>query len=106
MRCLLSVGIVVGLAGTARADDVLTLPRVMAAAIRQNPDLEQTSIDVTLATAAYQRALGVGDTHLGFTADASASRDKALSAVDKNELAQVALAFTASRLLPTGGTLS
>ena len=50
---------------SVRADDTLTLPQVLAAAVRQSPDLERASIDLKAAEAALLKAKGIEDTHLG-----------------------------------------
>ncbi|HEV7555912.1 MAG TPA: TolC family protein [Kofleriaceae bacterium] len=68
MRVPVVVAIAVSaVSSLARADDTLTLPQVLAAAVRQSPDLERASIDLKTAEAALLRAKGIEDTHLGAT---------------------------------------
>lgn len=67
MRTFVVAALVTGLAWPelALADDTLTLPQVLAAAVRQAPDLERATIDMRVAEASLLRAKGIEDTHLG-----------------------------------------
>src|SRR4051812_42256621 len=79
-----AIGVVVVLVAAARgarADSTgstaLRLADVIAAAMRQSPDLERARIDVAAARAQLLRAEGAEDTHLGAAASAVASHSTA-----------------------------
>jgi outer membrane protein TolC len=75
MRVLLSTCVVCVLGSRAVADDTLTLPQVIAAAVRASPDLERASLDVKAAEAAALAAQGIEDTHVGASMSYSGERD-------------------------------
>jgi outer membrane protein TolC len=84
--------------------DTLRLADVIAAAVRQSPDLERARIDVAAARAQLLRAEGVEDTHLGVVVNAAltgAAPGDPLASSD-SEHVQASI----SRTLPTGGKLS
>jgi outer membrane protein TolC len=84
----------------ARADDTLTLPQVLAAAVRQSPDLERASIDLKAAEAALLKAKGIEDTHVGASAqlDRVTFSSDGTTSVTKQDTAAVSVTKT----LPTG----
>src|SRR5262249_30867408 len=75
MRVLLSTCVVCLLGSRAFADDTLTLPQVIAAAVRASPDFERASLDVKAAEGAALAAQGIEDTHVGANASYNAVRD-------------------------------
>ena len=89
----------------ARADDTLTLPQVLAAAVRQSPDLERASIDLRAAEAALLRAKGIEDTHLGFGVNAVKQTKAALGLFVNLDETNIGGTVSLTRTLPTGGTI-
>jgi outer membrane protein TolC len=104
MRVPVVVAIAVSaLSPLARADDTLTLPQVLAAAVRQSPDLERASIDLKAAEAALLRAKGIEDTHLGATG-ALDRVDAKTDGID-SITTQVQGGLSVTKALPTGTVL-
>jgi outer membrane protein TolC len=106
MRVPVVVAIVVSaFSPLARADDTLTLPQVLAAAVRQSPDLERASIDLKAAEAALQKAKGIEDTHVGASANAGKQSNSTLGLFVNAEATNVGGELSITRVLPTGATL-
>jgi outer membrane protein len=105
MRVLLSMCVVCLLGSRAFADDTLTLPQVIAAAVRASPDFERASLDVKAAEGAALAAQGIEDTHVGANVSYQANRDGSgqIESTDHNRQLQGSL--TIRKLLPTGTTL-
>lgn len=97
---------ILSLVARAAADPAeLPLADVIKVAVRQSPELERARIDVEAARAALLQAEGIEDTHVGATAHVAqngASAVDPLSASTSDHAVQV----SASRTLPTGGTLT
>jgi len=81
----------------------LRLDAVIAVAVRQSPDLERARIDADLARAQLLRAEGSEDTHLGARAQGAVVHASPTDPSSSSE--SEAVSVTASRTLPTGGTL-
>ena len=90
-------------AGPPGDPDELRLDAVIAVAVRQSPDLERARIDADLARAQLLRAEGSEDTHLG--ARAQGGRVHASPGDPNGDSETESLTVSASRALPTGGTL-
>jgi len=106
MRVPVVVAIVVGSSfSLARADDTLTLPQVLAAAVRQSPDLERASIDLKAAEAALLKAKGIEDTHIGAIANAGKQSNSTLGLFVNAQATNAGGALSITRVLPTGATL-
>ena len=82
----------------------LRLSDVITIAVRQSPELARARLDVDAARAQLTRAQGIEDTHLGVNAqvDVILAGPDDPSGDSERETASV----TASRALPTGGTLT
>lgn len=82
----------------------LRLSDVVAVAVRQSPELARARIDVDAAQAQLVRAQGSEDTHLGAQARTDITRAAPTDSFGDTELDTASA--SASRALPTGGTLS
>jgi outer membrane protein TolC len=101
------VSVLVAGAHGAHADsEELRLVDVIAAAVRQSPDLERARIDVAAARAQLLRAEGIEDTHVGVAATAQASHTTPDDPNGEVEVRQLTVDVSARKALPTGGTLS
>ncbi|HEX2690159.1 MAG TPA: TolC family protein [Kofleriaceae bacterium] len=83
--------------------DALRLSEVVAAAVRQSPELARARIDLDVARAQLMRVEGSEDTHLGGRAQGGVVRAAPTDPDGDSERETVAV--SASRALPTGGTL-
>src|SRR3954465_370838 len=88
-----------GLAGLRE----IPLSDVITVAVRQSPDLARARIDVEAARAQLIRAEGSEDTHVGAQAQINLSRAGATDPTPDSEVDTITV--SASRALPTGGTL-
>jgi len=111
LRGVIAVSVLVAGARGARGepDDAklaeLRLAEVIAAAVRQSPDLERARIDVAAARALLQQAEGVGDTHVGGRATVSAAGLASTDPRGDNSSYTTGLQAFGRRALSTGGTL-
>lgn len=94
----------VGGAGRAEAQQVVRLQDVVTVAVRQSPDLARARIDLDAARATLLTAEGRDDVHISASAEASVidagNRDP------NGSTDQERVSLSASRALPTGGTVS
>ncbi len=81
----------------------IALADVVQVAVRQSPDLARARIDVDAARAQLTRAQGSEDTHLGAQAQVNLFRAGATDPTPDLEIDTFGV--SASRALPTGGTL-
>jgi len=96
------VAALVGLSSPAVADDVLTLPQVLAAAVRQAPELERASMDVKVAEAALLRAQGIEDAHVNATLGVVRGSSASLGQFGTNDQARETASLEITKTLPTG----
>ncbi len=89
-------------AGYAEPDE-LRLADVVAAAVRQSPELERARIDVDAARGALLQAEGVEDVHLGAVATATLAGDVRTGVEEASDAENVGISV--SRALSTGGIL-
>ena len=89
--------------GVAPAAQALSLPDVLAVAVRQSPELERAALDVDVARGQLQRAEGLEDVTIGVTAGFDRSRwDGATPEVTESRTATLSI----RRALPTGGSIA
>jgi outer membrane protein TolC len=108
------VASVLGLAlGAARAQpapepqgEQLRLADVIAAAVRQSPDLAHAKLDLATARAQLLQAQASGDTHVGGTATGQRLSYPATDPNGQSYQSDYKLDLSARRTLSTGGTLS
>jgi outer membrane protein TolC len=93
-----------GISRGARAEPAAPLAQLIAVAVRNSPDLAHARIDLEAARAELIRAEGREDTHLG--ARGQGARIHASSTDPNGDSENESLELSASRALPTGGTLS
>lgn len=105
MPVVMLVGARVGARVAHAEPDELRLADVVAAAVRQSPELERARIDVDAARAALLRAEGIEDVHVGVRASGLAADTTADDPNGEVEQRRIALEASARRALSTGGTL-
>jgi outer membrane protein len=103
IRGVIVLTLVVGVRVTYAQPDELRLVDVIAAAVRQSPELERARIDVDTARAQLLRAEGIEDTHIGAAATTSILR--AASTDPTGDSTQGEIEVSASRALSTGGAV-
>ena len=90
-------------AHVAPAAQALSLPDVLAVAVRQSPELERAALDVDVARGRLDRAEGLEDVTIGVTAGYDRTRwDGATPEVTEARTATVSI----RRALPTGGSIA
>ena len=102
MRVLLSTCVVCLLGSRAFADDTLTLPQVIAAAVRASPDFERASLDVKAAEGAALAAQGLEDTHVGANLAYTGRRDLSGTQGSYDDLQTLSGTFSIQRTFSTG----
>src|SRR5690349_8144775 len=109
IRGALVLACVVFVAARAAADPAasteLPLAEVVKVAVRQSPELERARIDVEAARAALLQAEGIEDFHIGATVTTEIVHAPPTDTFT-NDLNDQTVSVSASRALPTGGTVS
>jgi outer membrane protein TolC len=107
IRGVLTISILAAAPRAARSEPAaLRLSDVVAAAVRQSPELEQARIDVEAARAALVQAQGVEDTHVGARATLAASATAPTDPSGETSNQSIGLGLFGRRALSTGGELS
>jgi len=102
MRVLLSICVVCLMDSWAFADDTLTLPQVIAAAVRASPDFERASLDVQSAEGAALAAQGIEDTHVGASVSYGGERDLSGKQASLDDGQSIVGTLSIQRMFSTG----